>query len=139
MSSLKKSHKYHRSAIDLPTTEPYLECTSDCDEYTESRSASAKNSFRLQLKSGTSQRLQITEKSSSSTNELVVISTTHKTDNTNANDADNNNTTTIATTTTTTTTKSISESKEKFNNVAVSELPAIKGSKRHNAWQNMKK
>lgn len=31
------------------------------------------------------------------------------------------------------------EMKERFNNVAVSELPAIKGSRRHSAWHNMKK
>lgn len=118
LSSLKKSNKYHRSAIDLPTAEPYLDCTSDCDEYNESRLISAKNSLRIHLRGG--QRPQTTDKIPS--NELVVIST-QKTDiNTNADNV----------------TKSISDGKEKFNNIAVSELPAIKGSKRH-AWPNMKK
>lgn len=118
ISSLKKSNKYHRSAIDLPTAEPYLDCTSDCDEYNESRLTSAKNSLRMQLKCG--QRPQTTDKITS--NELVVISS-HKPDTNTEPDTVN---------------KSISDGKEKFNNVAVSELPAIKGSKRH-TWHNMKK
>lgn len=123
ISSLKKSYKYHRSPIDLPTAEPYLECTSDCDEYNESRLTSAKNSFRMQLKSGQQQqqqRLQTTEQTS--TYELIVVSSQKSDSNTESEPA----------------TKSISDVKEKFNNVAVSELPAIKGSKRH-TWQTMKK
>lgn len=123
ITSLKKSNKYYRSALDLPTAEPYLECTSDCDENNESHLTSAKNSFRMQLKSGQQQQPQrpmSTEKTSS--NELVVVS---------ALKSDSNSGTDAAT-------KSISDVKEKFNNIAVSELPAIKGSKRH-TWQNMKK
>lgn len=123
ISSLKKSNKYHRSALDLPTAEPYLECTSDCDEFNESHLTSAKNSFRVQSKSGQQQqqqRPQSTEKTSS--NELVVVSSLKSDSNTLTDPA----------------TKSISDVKEKFNNVAVSELPAIKGSKRH-TWQNMRK
>lgn len=117
--SLKKSHKYHRSAIDLPTAEPYLECTSDCEDYSEHRMTSAKNTFRLQIKSG--QRVQTTTEKITA-NELVVIAS-QKSDLI-KEQADS--------------TKSVSEIKEKFNNIAVSELPAIKGSKR-SAWQNMKK
>lgn len=120
VSSLKKSHKYHRCAIDLPTTEPYLECTSDCEDYSEHRMTSAKNTFRLQIKSG--QRPQTTI-DKITTNELVIISS-QKSDSI-KEQAD--------------CTQLVSEIKEKFNNVAVSELPAIKGSKRHIAWQNMKK
>lgn len=122
ISTLKKSHKYHRSAIDLPTAEPYLECTSDCDDYNESRLTSAKNSIRMQVKSG--QRPQTNEKLAPTiSNDLVVVS---------SQKSDSNNTEADSS-------KSISDVKEKFNNVAVSELPAIKGSKRHTAWQNMKK
>lgn len=118
ISTLKKSHKYHRSAIDLPTAEPYLECTSDGDDYNDSRMTSAKNSIRMQIKSG--QQRSTTEKLPS--NELVIMST-QKTDSSTEIDS----------------IKNVTEIKEKFNNVAVSELPAIKGSKRHTTWQNMKK
>ncbi|XP_031626931.1 cytosolic carboxypeptidase Nna1 [Contarinia nasturtii] len=119
ISTLKKSHKYHRSAIDLPTAEPYLECTSDCEDYIDSRMTSAKNSFRMQIKTG--QRSQINEKPM--TNELVIMSTQRSDSNTESPDAS----------------KIVSEIKEKFNTIAVSQLPAIKGSKRHSTWQNMKK
>lgn len=149
MSALKKSNKYQRSAIDLPTTEPNLECcTSDCDEYSiEYHSTSAnKSSLRMQLKSGSGggagggtiqPRLQMTEATKTTTNELVVISSSTSTTPSllpsqklsdpaaMANESD-------------TTMKTINDSKEKFHNIAVSELPAIKGSKRH-TWQNMKK
>lgn len=118
ISALKKSHKYHRSAIDLPTAEPYLECTSDCEDYNESRLTSSKNSFRMQLKSG--HRASAIEKSSST--ELVVLASQKSDFEVEPDKA-----------------KAIADHKEKFNNVAVSELPAIKGSKRHSAWQNMKK
>lgn len=120
---MKKSHKYQRSAIDLPTTEPYLECTSDCDDYNESRLTSAKNSMRMQMKSG--QRPQTNEKAVTTTtsNDLVVVSSQKSDSNTEPDSS-----------------KSILDAKiEKYNNVAVSELPAIKGSKRHTAWHNMKK
>lgn len=119
ISTQKKSHKYHRSAIDLPTAEPYLECTSDCDDYNDSRMTSAKNSFRMHLKSV--QRPQTSDKSIQ--NELVVISS-QKTE-TIIESQDGS--------------KSVTEIKDKFNTVVVSELPAIKGSKRNNAWHNMKK
>lgn len=119
ISSLKKSDKYHRSAIDLPTAEPYLECTSDCDDYSENRLTSTTNSFRMRIKSG--QRPQSSDKSIA--NDLIVVSS-QKTD-------------TIIESQECFT--SVTEIKEKFNNVAVSELPAIKGSKRHSAWHNMKK
>lgn len=129
LSTLKKSHKYHRSAIDLPTAEPYLDCTSDCEDYNENRMTSAKNTFRLQLKSG--QRPQTSDKATTTTtttaivsNELVVTSA-QKSDSNFNTEPDSS--------------KSIVEIKEKFNSVAVSELPAIKGSKRHSTWQNMKK
>lgn len=77
----------------------------------------------MQLKSGQQQqqqRLQTTEQTS--TYELIVVSSQKSDSNTESEPA----------------TKSISDVKEKFNNVAVSELPAIKGSKRH-TWQTMKK
>lgn len=161
MSSLRKSHKYQRSAIDLPTTEPNLECcTSDCDEYSmEYHSTTAnKSSLRMQLKNGMSggaggsgqPRLQMTETIKTTTNELVVISSSSSTstmttpslllskklsDPTTAAAAAM---ATVSGNETDTTTKTINDSKEKFHNIAVSELPAIKGSKRH-TWQNMKK
>ncbi|XP_055304001.1 cytosolic carboxypeptidase Nna1-like [Sitodiplosis mosellana] len=124
IATLKKSHKYHRSAIDLPTAEPYLDCTSDCEDNNESRMTSTKNSFRMQLKCG--QRAQTSDKATTTTttNELVVISA-QKSDSNSNTEPDS--------------CKSVLEIKEKFNNVAVSELPAIKGTKRHSTWQNMKK
>lgn len=154
MSALKKTNRYQRSAIDLPTAEPNLECcTSDCDEYSiEYHSTSAnRNSLRMQLKNGSGPiqpRLQMTDTIKTTTNELVVISSSTSTTpsllstqklcdptagggaalavEATGSEAD-------------TTMKTINDSKEKFHNIAVvSELPAIKGSKRH-TWQNMKK
>lgn len=169
MSALKKSHKYQRSAIDLPTAEPNLECcTSDCDEYSiEYHSTSAnKSSLRMQLKNSSSSgggsgtvaggsggtgtiqpRLQMTDTTKTTTNELVVISsststTTAATTPTLLSSQKLYNSIAAATTTgneADTTMRTINDSKEKFPyNIAVSELPAIKGSKRH-TWQNMKK
>lgn len=133
MSTLKKSNKYHRSAIDLPTAEPYLECTSECDDYNESRLTSAKNSIRMHMQMKSGQRFQTNEKSAAAaaamvattvaaSNNLVVVSSQKSDSNIEPESS-----------------KSILDAKDKYNNVAVSELPAIKGSKRHSAWQNMKK
>lgn len=146
MSALKKTNKYQRSAIDLPTAEPNLECcTSDCDEYSiEYHSTSAnKSSLRMQLKSGSSTtiqpRLQMTDTIKTTTNELVVISSSTSTTPSLLPDPTANGGAAAAGNEADTTMKTINDSKEKFHNIAVvSELPAIKGSKRH-TWQNMKK
>lgn len=81
--------------------------------------------MRMQMKSG--QRPQTNEKAITTTittsNDLVVVSSQKSDSNTEPDSS-----------------KSILDAKiEKYNNVAVSELPAIKGSKRHMAWHNMKK
>lgn len=146
MSALKKTNKYQRSAIDLPTAEPNLECcTSDCDEYSiEYHSTSAnKSSLRMQLKNGSGTtiqpRLQMTDTIKTTTNELVVISSSTSTTPSLLPDPTANGGAAAAGNEADTTMKTINDSKEKFHNIAVvSELPAIKGSKRH-TWQNMKK
>lgn len=120
MATLKKSHKYNRSAIDLPTTEPFLEfCASDCDDYHEiHRLNSAKNHLRIH---GKPERPRTSDKGTP--NELIITST-QKHELATA-DEDGN---------------MITEIKEKFSSVMVSELPAIRGSKRNNSpWKNMKK
>lgn len=123
MATLKKSNRYHRSAIDLPTTEPFLECcTGDCDDYYENRfnySAKNNNYFRIQLRNDARPRTY--EKGIP--NELIITSS-QKQKSFTADEEGN----------------MITEIKEKFSNVMVSELPAIRGSKRNNIpWQNMKK
>lgn len=121
MATLKKSNRYHRSVIDLPTTEPFLEfCASDCDDYYENRFNSAKiNNLRIQLRSDARSRAY--EKGIP--NELIITSS-QKRESSNADEEGN----------------MITEIKEKFSSVMVSELPAIRGSKRNNIpWQNMKK
>lgn len=117
ISSLKKSYKYQRSAIDLPTAEPYLDCTTDCEDFNESRMTATKNTFRMQFKMG--HRSQTNDKSTS--NQLIIISAQKSNLNTEPNCS-----------------KSMSMD-IKENYVTVPELPAINPSKRHNAWQNMKK
>lgn len=72
----------------------------------------------MQLKSG--QRSQTTEKVT--TNELFVITSQKSDANTEID-----------------TSKTICQIKDKFSGAVVSELPAIKGSKRQSTWQNMKK
>lgn len=122
IATLKKEQKYHRSAIDLPTTEPCLEFyASDCDEYIENRLCITKtSSFRAQSKFD--QRPRTCEKTIP--DELIITSAKQKND---SNTDSDNNITNI-------------ESKERINNAIVSELPAIRGSKRlNNAWHNMKK
>lgn len=121
MFNLKKSNQYHRLAIDLPTTEPFLEyCASDCDDYHENRLNSAKNNnLRIQLRSDARPRTY--EKGIP--NELIITSSQKQDTST----ADENG-------------YMITEIKEKLSNVMVSELPAIRGSKRNNIpWKNMKK
>lgn len=122
MATLKKTHKYHRSAIDLPTTEPFLEfCASDCDDYHEQRCLnSAKNHLRIQMKT---ERPRTSEKGTLP-NELIITSS-QKQESSHA-DEDGN---------------MITKIKEKFSSVMVSELPAIRGSKRNSnsPWLNMKK
>lgn len=121
MATWKKSNRYNRSAIDLPTTEPFLEfCAIDCDEYHENRfNLVKKNNLRIHLRSDTRSRTY--EKGIP--NELIITSS-QKQESSTANEQVN----------------MITEIKEKFSNVMVSELPAIRVSKRNNIqWQNMTK
>lgn len=128
IATLKKTHKYHRSAIDLPTSEPFLEfcsTTSDCDDYHENRlnQMAKNNNSRIQIKTNNDQhRPRTCEKGIP--NELIITSSTQKHDSSTA-DEDGN---------------LITEIKEKFSSVMVSELPAIRGSKRNNSpWLYKKK
>lgn len=119
----------HRSAIDLPTTGPNFDYygTSDYDDYDENRLNTAKSMAKVSIKinSNYEQRPRTSEKEMP--NELIIRS---KKSETNADDDSSG-------------TKTDSDAQQicfsKFSNLMVSELPAIKGSKRHITWQNMKR
>lgn len=122
MATLKKSHKYNRSAIDLPTTEPCLDFYgSDCDEYLENRVCLTKNNFKIQSRGD--QRSRTSEKSIP---DELIITSAQKID----SDVENENKNNLNT-----------EIKKQFTNAVVSGLPALRGSKSLNnsAWFNMRK
>lgn len=114
IATLRKTNQYHRSAIDLPTTEPFLECyTSDCDECTENRLCTMKTPLRQ------SSRADGTAKSTEKgiPDELIITSAKRHESKSDTTDND-----------------------DKCRPSLVDELPAIKGPKRFNsAWSNMKR
>lgn len=117
LGTLRKTNQYHRSAIDLPTTEPCLEfyTTSDCDECVENRLCATRNPLRQ------TSRSDLPAKSSEKgiPDELIITSakkhdTLAKCD--------------------------LTDYRDKSNVSMVAELPAIKGPKRFNsAWSSMKR
>lgn len=114
IATLRKTNQYQRSAIDLPTNEPFLESyTSDCDECGENRLCTMKTPLRQ------SSRADGTAKSAEKGIPDELIITSAKRHETKSDTTDNN---------------------DKCRLSMVDELPAIKGPKRFNsAWSSMKR